>query len=126
MTTQPQTYDQMTNQIEQCLNACRESHRQCLSSFTHCLERGGDHAAPAHIDLLLNCAELCQTTANFMMRSAAAHVSVWSACAEVCLRCAEDCERFDDDLMKNCAAVCRRCAESCQLMVANATAASKM
>jgi hypothetical protein len=86
---------------------------------------GGAYAAPAHIELLLNCAELCQTTANFMLRSAAAHQSVWSACAELCLRCAEDCARFDDDLMRACAAACRRCAEFCQLMLANATEISK-
>lgn len=126
MPSQPSTVRQMRNQTEQCIQNCLDCHRHCLSIIAHCLEVGDKHAEHAHITLLLNCAEICQTTANFMLRSADSHQGIWSACAEVCLRCATACERFDDDLMKECAAACRRCAESCQLMVANATEISKV
>jgi len=80
---------------------------------------GGMHAEEAHIKLLLDCAEICQTSANFMLRSSDLHAEICRACAVVCERCAEDCERMGDDVeMQRCAQTCRRCAESCRQMAA--------
>jgi hypothetical protein len=83
----------------------------------HCLEKGGRHAEPQHIRLLLDCAEICQTSANFMVRGSDLHAATCRACAEVCERCADDCERMaDDEMMRRCAEICRRCAASCAQM----------
>lgn len=98
-----------------CIQACQSCHDICTETVTHCLEMGGEHATPSHIRLLLDCAEICQTSANFMLRSSAAHGAVCNVCAAVCERCAEDCERFgDDEMMQRCAETCRSCAESCR------------
>ncbi len=105
------------DEMEQCIENCLTCHRLCLETVAHCLQMGGEHAAPAHIGLLLDCAEICQTSANFMIRGSAFHSRTCGVCAEVCARCAEDCERFgDDQQMKDCAEACRRCAESCDRM----------
>ena len=81
----------------------------------HC----GPHAEAAHIQLLLDCAEICQTSANFMIRGSQFHRRTCATCAEVCAACAEDCARFGDDTqMQRCAEMCRGCAESCQRMAA--------
>jgi len=78
---------------------------------------GGEHAEAGHIRLLLDCAEICQTSANFMLRMSELHGQTCDVCADVCGRCAEDCERFgDDQMMQQCAAACRSCAESCHEM----------
>ena len=74
------------------------------------------HAEAAHIRLLLDCAEICQTSANFMLRGSDLHARVCAVCAEVCERCAQDCETFEEDFMQACAQECRRCAESCRRM----------
>jgi hypothetical protein len=79
---------------------------------------GGEYAQPNHIRLLLDCAEICQTNANFMLRGSDLHGLICATCAEVCDRCAGDCDRFDDAQMKRCAETCRRCAESCREMAA--------
>jgi hypothetical protein len=70
---------------------------------------------------LLDCAEICQTSANFMLRGSELHSRTCWACAEICERCARDCERLSDDAyMRACAEACRRCANSCKHMAAMA------
>ncbi|RPI93331.1 MAG: four-helix bundle copper-binding protein [Chloroflexi bacterium] len=109
----------MDAKMQECIEACQQCHDVCTTTVAHCLEMGGEHAAPDHIRMLLDCAEICQTSANFMIRMSDMHGSVCGVCAEICESCAEECERFGDDkMMQECAQVCRSCAESCQEMAA--------
>lgn len=104
-------------EMQQCIENCLTCHSVCLQTVTHCLTKGGHHAEAAHIRLLLDCVEICQTSANFMLRSSDFHARTCGVCAEICQRCADDCARFgDDQMMQECAQICRRCAESCQRM----------
>jgi hypothetical protein len=126
MSTQARTIHEMGRQNEQCIEDCQQCHRVCLETMTHYLEADSIQTQTDRVRLLLDCAEVCQTAANFMIRNSALHLSICSSCADICLRCAEACEQYgDDERMKACADACRRCAESCQLMVANATAMGK-
>ena len=80
---------------------------------------GGQHVEATHIRTLLDCAEICQTSANFMLRGSDEHKRTCAACAAVCQRCAEECARVTDDpVMQDCAETCRRCADSCEAMAA--------
>ena len=107
----------LNEDLQRCITLCRECHDVCLHTVPHCLGKGGRHAAAAHVVLLLDCAEICETSANFMVRGSRLHTATCGACAEVCDRCAEDCERLgDDEVMRHCARTCRRCAESCHQM----------
>lgn len=111
----------MNEQMQSCIQECLDCHRACLETVTHCLEKGGRHAEPDHIRLLMDCAEICQTSANFMLRGSDLHPMTCEVCAEVCAECADDCERFDGDAqMQNCAAACRSCSEMCQTMAEEA------
>ena len=106
-----------TQDMERCIALCQECHEVCLQTVSHCLEKGGQHAEAAHIRLLLDCAEICETSANFMIRGSELHTETCRACSEVCQRCANDCRRLGNDpKMQECADVCRRCAESCAQM----------
>jgi hypothetical protein len=108
---------QQTQEMQHCIELCQKCHDVCLQTVQHCLEKGGRHAEAAHIRLLLDCVEICQTSANFMIRGSDLHMETCRACAEVCERCAADCERLGDDpKMRECAEICRRCAESCTTM----------
>src|ERR1700682_6009384 len=57
----------------------------------------GKQAEAAHIRLLLDCAEICQTSANFMLRGSELQGDTCGACAEVCDRYAQACAQFGDD-----------------------------
>jgi hypothetical protein len=107
----------MGTDMQECIKNCTDCHSICLETVQYCLEQGGKHAEPSHIGLLLDCAEICQTSANFMLRGSDLHPSTCAMCAEVCEMCARDCDRFGADTrMKACADMCRRCAESCRQM----------
>src|SRR5262249_36193132 len=108
-------HHQQNTQMQQCIEACLNCHSVCLrEAMNHCLETGGRHTEPGHFRLMLNCAEICQTSANFMLSHSELHAKVCGVCAEVCTACASSCEAVGD--MDACVQVCRRCAESCQQM----------
>ena len=106
--------EEMTN----CIQLCRDCHTLCVQMIGHCLKLGGRYAAPEHIRLLMDCAEMCATSADFMARESSLHDRLCSLCAELCQRCAESCQHIagDDPLMRRCVELCRRCAESCERM----------
>ena len=103
--------------VRRCIDDCVQCHEVCLSTMPYCLEQGGTHADEEHITLLLDCENLCQTAADFMLRGSEEHGRLCAACAAVCQRCAEECDQFsDDEVMHACAEACRRCADSCERM----------
>lgn len=107
----------ITAEVQECIDRCQTCHSVCLETVNHSLEIGGPHAQADHIRMLLACAEICDTSARFMLLGSRHHSRTCDVCAEVCEACAKDCERFgDDDLMRQCADICRRCAESCRQM----------
>jgi hypothetical protein len=100
-----------------CIVRCSDCHRACTETLMYCLQQGGQHSESNHIRLLIDCAQICQTSADFMLRGSDLHHFTCGACAEVCQRCFEDCAAMsDDNRMAACAEECRRCAESCRQM----------
>lgn len=108
----------ISTEMQECIDECTRCHHICLATVGHCLELGGKHADPAHIGLLLDCAEICQTSADFMLRGSDRHQLICGICADICGACAASCERMgkDDEMMRQCAEECRRCQESCERM----------
>lgn len=105
----------LSPEMESCIQECLDCHKTCLSeAMTHCLEAGGEHVEPEHLRLMMNCAEMCQTSANFMLSGSKLHHLTCGVCAQVCQACAESCEKIEG--MEECAAQCRRCAQSCASM----------
>ena len=113
------THHTLTPEMQNCIESCKACHDVCLqTAMTDCLETGGTHVEPDHFRLMLNCAELCQTSANFMLSNSSMHAVVCAACADVCNACAASCDRVGD--MDACADTCRRCATDCATMGAMA------
>src|SRR5689334_4182526 len=99
---------QTDQSMQECIRSCTECHRVCQETVTYCLQRGGKYAEGRHVRLLLDCAEICQTSANFMIRGSNLHARTCGLCAEVCERCTIDCEQMDnDEQMRKCAEACR-------------------
>ncbi|MGH8729562.1 MAG: four-helix bundle copper-binding protein [Burkholderiales bacterium] len=100
--------------MQRCIEICNECSDICLNTLTqHCLNMGGKHVEAEHVCAMLDCVDICETAARFMLRGSDVHADICAACAKVCERCAESCERFDDTPMRACADICRRCADSC-------------
>ena|SRR2546421_4545884 len=112
--------DAPSEQMLLCIQNCLDCYRACLQTLAYCMEQGGHHSEPDHLRVMMDCAEICQTSANFMLRGSMLHPHTCRACAAVCQACADDCDQMGDDLrMKACADTCRHCAESCREMSAS-------
>lgn len=106
------------SELQQCIEACLACYQSCRqTSMNHCLETGGRHVEPDHFRLMSACAEICRTSADFMLIGTSLHKVVCGACADVCEACATSCADIGD--MAACVDACRRCAESCRAMVAS-------
>lgn len=129
-----------SSMMQDCIANCMRCHQVCLETFNYSLWLGGRYNESVHLRLLLDCAEMSQTSANFMLRGSDLHRETCRTCAAVCSDCAQDCERYTvpgegsgapmsnhsgppkvskdnvDDQLKYCAQVCRECAKSCQEM----------
>jgi len=101
--------------MQQCIDACLDCYRSCMeTAMNHCLEMGGRHVDPDHFRLMTNCADICRTSAEFMMSASPMHAQVCAACAVVCDACAQSCEQIGG--MDDCAQACRDCAQLCHQM----------
>ena len=108
---------QLSGEMTRCIEDCLSCHRTCLTMVSHhCLEVGGKHVEKGHMRLMLACAEICRTSAYFMMLGTEHHKHLCAECADVCEDCARSCEQVGD--MTECVEACRRCAESCRRMAA--------
>jgi len=108
---------QANPELNACIQACLECFRSCQSlSLTHCLQEGGKHVEPEHFRLMMDCAELCRSTATLMMNGSPYHARACGLCAEVCRACGESCKDLDG--MEACVRACEECAESCERMAA--------
>ena len=98
-----------------CIDACLECHRVCEEmAFDHCLRMGGRHVEREHYMLMLNCADICRTSAHFMMADSKLHEDVCRVCADVCEACAESCSHLEG--MERCVEACRACEQQCRQM----------
>lgn len=103
--------------MQQCIQDCLDCHEACLETVRHCLTQGGRHAEVGHVTMLLDCAQICAASADFMLRGSHHHADTCGLCATICDACADDCSTFADDaFMAACADECRRCAISCRDM----------
>ena len=111
-------------EMQRCIQLCHDCHARCIQVIGHCLKLGGRHATPDHIRLLMDCAQMCTTTADFMARESSFHDRMCSLCSDLCQRCAESCEQVEgnDQLLKQCAELCRRCSGSCERMASKKAA----
>ena len=111
------THEHEGDAMDTCIEACLQCHVVCTLTIQHCISQGGEHASIEHLGLLQDCAEICLTSAHFMLRGSPWHELTCATCAEVCRACAESCDQFgDDEAMQQCAETCRHCAEHCAEM----------
>jgi len=104
-----------SRQEQDCIEACLHCHKICLAmAMTHCLDEGGEHVGPQHFRLMMDCAAICATAADFLMHKSQFHRQLCRLCAEVCNACAADCMKLDG--MAECVEACRKCGQACREM----------
>jgi hypothetical protein len=112
-----QSDEQTHDALQECIEECVNCHAVCTMTLQHCIATGGDHTEVNLLGILLDCAEICQTSANFMLRGSPYHVVTCAACTELCRACEAACRALaDDEQLAHCQEVCAACAESCDRM----------
>ncbi|MBI4496808.1 MAG: four-helix bundle copper-binding protein [Chloroflexi bacterium] len=91
--------------LEECINSCWQT-------LSYCLDKGGQHVQANHMRLLMDCAEICETADDYLMRNSAITGRITPIVADVCERTAQSLNQFrDDPQMQNCVDACQRTAE---------------
>ncbi|MFC7309576.1 hypothetical protein ACFQVC_35865 [Streptomyces monticola] len=96
-----------------CAQACVECARACTATVP--VPELGESRRPD-----LKCAQVCETTRQFLSREDATDPEVHRGqveyCADVCALCAAACERLAPvrDECARCAEACRRCERACR------------
>lgn len=100
--------------IKDLIKSISECHQVCLDSISYCLDMGGDHAEAGHITTLMDCAKICETSADYLLRDSGFSPLPVEICSAICDECEKSCNEFkDDQVMKTCAKMCEECKGKC-------------
>ena len=114
------THSAMSADMKKCSEECLSCSTVCIETIHHCLHMGGKQVEAVHFTTLLDCADICRTSASFLLRGSSLHADICRACATVCRACEASCRKMEGEEMKRCADACARCAKSCERMAAMA------
>ena len=107
----------LTAEMERCIRECMACYELCLeTAVNHQLSIADTQLDPAHLRLLISCAEICQTTARVILTGSPLHKPAARICAKICRRCAAESAR--QSATEHCAQAARTCAEWCQRVAA--------
>jgi hypothetical protein len=106
----------MTTQThnETLIRKLTECALECHKCMAACLEEEDVSMMARCIELDLDCAEICTTTAAYVVRNSESMATLLAICGEICKACAEECQKHDAAHCQQCAAVCFECAELCE------------
>lgn len=86
---------------------------ECNRCMAACLDEEDVSMMARCIELDVDCAELCTTTAGFVARNSESADTLVALCAEVCKACGDECIKHEAEHCQQCAAVCHECASIC-------------
>lgn len=78
------------------------------------------HCRTTQLQLLRDCADICETTMKFIARNSPYSRALAQFCAQVCEVCGNECLKFPDPESQMCARVCLQCAEECRAFAMSA------
>jgi hypothetical protein len=106
--------------LQSCIDNCTRCYAICTTTLEYSIEKSGLFAEANQLRRLQDCAQMCATSLDFMLRGSDLHPYTCGVCAQACDRCAQSCEQLalgtGDQVLKDCAETCKRCAETCHEM----------
>ncbi|MEU8973034.1 four-helix bundle copper-binding protein [Streptomyces monashensis] len=116
MTQSGMTMKPMTQQMQECVDACMTAHRLCEETMSSCMQMGGQVQMKI-MRALMDCSETTRMCADMMMRRSPMAGEMCAMCAKACDMCVEACMTMPDDpQMMRCAEACRHAAQMCRAM----------
>jgi hypothetical protein len=100
-------------ETKECITALQACHAACLQFATFdCLEGGILQVEANRIRLMLDCAEICQTAANFLIRDSDHYLRVCREAAVICEDLSSVCCKITT--MKRVLVACNNCVSACR------------
>lgn len=96
-----------------CMNVCEHMTTMMLGTQDV-------HARRNQINLLRDCATICNTLACYLARESVFARMTASLCARICEVCGNACAQFGDQASQSCARICMHCAQECRTYGASA------
>ncbi len=100
--------NELIRSLLQCAVECEHCANACLDE--------GDHL-PMMVNCIRldrDCATICRSTADLIIRGSEISDKALEICAEICTKCAEECGSHDMDHCQECSKACMECAEACK------------
>ena len=67
--------------MHDCIQHCWDCRDTCQATlYNYCLAQGGHHVEQAHVRVMEDCIQICQTAADFMTRGSDLHAAVCAEC----------------------------------------------
>lgn len=104
----------MENHNSKLIVALAECAAACNNCLISCLDEEDVHMMSQCIKLDIDCARICQTTADFISRKSDYTGHLIKECIEICTNCVKECAKHDMEHCKRCAEACKNCAEVCK------------
>lgn len=107
--------NKMNNGMQQAIENATACATSCLESINYCSRKRGKYAEPSRLGLLLDCARICEITADYMLRKSPFYGILCELSAEICEQTARSCSEFPaDGMLKDCTQKCMACTVSCR------------
>ena len=111
------TYINNAGLWQECIDLCWTARNECQKSlFTHCFEKGGKYLERNHVRIMMDCSEICRTTADSLTHRSPVYAAICAATAAICEACAESCDQLDTETMRQVGAHCRAAAKACHTL----------
>lgn len=104
----------LTSDLRAGIALCRRARLVLQAAAVRSFDAGGMELDPVHLRLLLDCAQMCEITADFMSRNSPYHLYLCEVCAAICEACAESCALAGS--MEECTAICQECIVVCRAL----------
>lgn len=98
-------------ELVQKIAACQH---QCNHCFKSCLEEDQVKMMVDCIKLDRECSDICALTLQMVASESYFAKDMVLLCINACQKCAQECEKHDNDHCRECAAACRECEEACR------------
>ena len=120
MTTLHDTHQPISEELRRCLAGCVACRDACLAAIAHCIETRGDDETAPHVQLLRDCADVCERTAAAIEQTGERDDALLKECVEIVGRCARELPRdFPDDAkLQAVGTAAVDCAKLCESVMA--------
>jgi hypothetical protein len=98
--------------FKDCIEACLKCVHMCYRCASADLQEEQHHMARC-VQLNLECAAVCNATAQLMSLGSEQSVAIAKLCAEICRKCEGECRKHIMQHCQECANACHHCAVLC-------------